>query len=106
MSIWGSHYLRADGEPLPGRRQALLRISPEVVLGLLFNLNREDHRVTISGLPVDARVIMSGYDLQMDTFVLRLESEEFEPVPDGAMFPYLNPSLTEHFPQPVAEESV
>jgi hypothetical protein len=93
VSIYGGHFLRPDQEPMPGRREALLCVSPEIVLALLLNLNR-DRRVTVAGVPTDAKVVSAGYEIQMDCFVLRLESEEFEPIPEGGVSPFLNEITT------------
>jgi|ERR1044071_5273059 hypothetical protein len=97
MTIWGSHYLRPDQMPAPHRQEALLRITPAIVLDLLLNLNR-DRRITIDGVPPDSTVVLAGYEVDMDSFVLRLHSEEFEPVAEGAAFPFLNPMFTDHGP--------
>jgi hypothetical protein len=91
-----------DRNPIP-RRIALLRVSPELVLGLLQNHN--DHRITSKGLPSDAAVVGADYDFQYRSFVLTLESPEFHEVPLGGIAPYIDVMLTDHGPW-VASESV
>lgn len=89
------------GPSKSSRRVALLQISPEVVLGLLHNVNR-DRRITSSGLPADAEVVRCDYDFQCRCIVLTLESQEFEEVSPGVCAPYLQVIFTDHGPRPVS----
>ena len=80
------------------RREALLRVSPQVFVDFLLSLNDEKQdKVTIDGLPPDSRVTAVHYDISHDEILIRLHSETFEPVSEGAHFPYINPVVTRHY---------
>ena len=99
-SIVGREFLREGQQATPVHRRAILCVAPEVVLDLILNLNR-DRRITIAGIPEDAVLVSAGYDFAMASFVLRLESETFDPVSEGEEAPFLYPILTDHGPRKV-----
>jgi|SRR5215472_7216077 len=92
---WGHPGLAAN-PTLPKKPHALLRISPDLVLSMLQTMGQR--KITVAGLPDDARVVSVHYGPFDRTILLTLSSETFEPVPDGAHLPYLNPMLTDHGP--------
>ena len=65
----------------------ILRVNPEI-LGMLC-LQSAAYKVT-SGLPDDARCLGAHIGIQSGDILLKVESEEYEPVEQGAMVPYLD----------------
>jgi hypothetical protein len=68
----------------------ILRVNPEI-LGMLC-LQSESYKVT-SGLPEDARCLAAHIDIRSGDILLKIESEEYEPVEQGAMVPELNAKI-------------
>lgn len=80
------------------KRIAILRVNPEI-LGMLC-LQSASYRVT-SGLPTDARCLGAHIDIYSGDILLKIESEEYEPVGEDSTAPYLNANLLviENLPQ-------
>ena len=78
---------RSPGYRWKEHKIRVLRVNPEV-FGLLF-LQSASYRVT-SGLPDDARCMGVHIDWHTGNILLKIESEEYEPVEQGAMVPELD----------------
>jgi hypothetical protein len=72
------------------RKIMILRVNPEI-FGILC-LQSAAYKVT-SGLPDDARCLGAHIDIHSGDVLLQIESEEYEPVKQGAMVPYLDAKL-------------
>lgn len=83
-----------DQWPAEGRRIAYVHVSPQALVMLLHDL-REGHRVTVAGLPPDARAVTARYDHYYDCVVVTLESQAFEPVPLAAVAPVIQVQFTD-----------
>lgn len=68
------------------RRFKILRINP-AILGMLC-LQSASYKV-VSGLPEDARCMGAHIDPYSGDILLKIESEEYEPVSEGSMAPYI-----------------
>ncbi len=68
----------------------ILRVNPEI-LGMLC-LQSAKYQVT-SGLPDDARCLGVHIDIYTGDILLKIESEEFEPVEQGAEVPELDAKM-------------
>jgi hypothetical protein len=81
------------GGPIQPRRAQLLRVSPQIVIGLLRALGAGE-TWTVEGLPADACVTASVWDPETDQFILRVESETFPEVPAGNVLMHFEVSVT------------
>ncbi len=73
------------------KRLAHIPLSQE----FLFGLFEKDAVFTVeSGLPDDAKILGFHDDFQSSTIYMRVESEEFSEVPEGAFIPVINLPLT------------
>jgi hypothetical protein len=84
---------RVQGEALSDRRRKTLTISCGLVADLFRDGESCRYRVTDDGLPADARVVDAKFDGFRDEVQLLIESDEFEPVPDGQPWPAICPMM-------------
>ncbi len=82
--------VEADG----GRRRALLRVTPELLLWMGSGM----FEVVANPLPEDAVMTGAFYDGERDTFTLVVESESFAPVTPGDLLPDLTPPTIRRLP--------
>lgn len=68
----------------------ILRVNPEILVMLC--LQSAAYKVT-SGLPSDARCLGAHIHADSGDILLRIESEEYEPVEQGALVPYLDAKI-------------
>lgn len=74
------------------RRLAQIHVSPDQLLGWLSW--RGTSRVSIEGLPDDARLVNCGYDFFTHTIALTVEHESLPEVEEGMMLPELRAMVT------------
>lgn len=69
-----------------------LMVSGKLIVDMFRLVNWPDGvEVASDGLPADCRVVGARYEPEHDAVILTLESDEFEPVQDGAIAPFITP---------------
>jgi hypothetical protein len=89
---------------LGGRRLRVLRVAPSLLLYLMRQPG-ESARLTSVGLPDDAQFVAAYLDDERQQFRIYVESEQFEPVTQGAWVPELDVTFTVHYEMPEACEA-
>ncbi|KKM74386.1 hypothetical protein LCGC14_1400830 [marine sediment metagenome] len=78
------------------RHRALLRLHPDALV-VLFQQSKDGRRFKIpeNSLPEDVNFLGVNYEAQYNCFMISLESEEFDKVPDGNVLPILEHPVIE-----------
>lgn len=69
------------------RRLRQLRISPEVVMGMMMGINRFHCWGTVDGVPDDTKVLSVHIDNDRRLIHITVEHDSFEEVPDTCTIP-------------------
>lgn len=85
------------------RRIKALRIQPSLLLHLIA-WPRKSEYLTSAGLPSDAYFLDAHYDYERRMFLVYVESDTFDEVPEGLTPPALDVVFTVHY-QPEAGEN-
>lgn len=88
---------------LGGRRIQVLRVAPSLLL-FLMRKPSERERLTSVGMPDDAQFLAAYLDDERQQFRIYVESEQFEPVEEGAWVPEFDVTFTVHYEVPEAGE--
>ncbi|KKM56458.1 hypothetical protein LCGC14_1551630 [marine sediment metagenome] len=88
------------------RHRALLRLHPDALV-VLFQQSKDGRRFKIpeNSLPEDVNFLGVNYDPQYNCFMISLDSEEFDKVPDGNVLPILEQPVIETTAHPHMLES-
>jgi hypothetical protein len=78
------------------RRIRALRIQPSLLIHLIAWPRKSEH-LTSTGMPDDARFLDAHYDYERRMFLVYVESETFEEVPEGETPPELDVVFTVHY---------
>jgi hypothetical protein len=84
----GDTLLAPAPDPWAERRFRTLSISSDVVLSLVAQAGRAGD-YTVEGLPPDAKVQRTSYEIRWDCVVLLITSMTFDPVPEHHTAPEL-----------------
>lgn len=73
------------------QRHAILRLGAQGLVELLRDLARPDVTMRIvDGLPTDVVFVGAIYEMHTETFLIRLASDDFTPVSEGNVAPYVD----------------
>lgn len=76
----------------PAARLRILRISAELFLELFKQGTHPGYNVAINAIPDNTRIVNVRFGWP-ECIEMLLESEEFDPVNDGEVIPYLSPTV-------------
>lgn len=79
------------------RRIKLVEISPDNLCHMLKTTGDDCIIVDIKGIPLDAELKSTGYDISTDTIMCVFEHESFEEVEEGHRIPRLNIEITRYY---------